>query len=100
MLLLLTVDLSAPLIVMPEHSGSLAALELDLGSARIRNRISWTAPQEEGAQNADIAVSGGGGRKVLTDELGVNLHDMGAVAVTATGQRGSNLVQVTKRIQT
>jgi hypothetical protein len=35
MLLLLDIDLSAPLIVMPEGSLSLASLEMDLGSAQV-----------------------------------------------------------------
>ena len=40
MLLLLDVDLSAPLIIMPEGSCSIACLETDLGSAQVR-RVTW-----------------------------------------------------------
>ena len=87
MLLLLDVDLSAPLIVMPESSSSLACLEVDLGSARIRNRISWTAPPPSAGGEY------GAVRRVLMDDLGLNLCDMGAVAVAASGRRGSNLIQ-------
>ena len=88
MLLLLDVDLSAPLIVMPESSSSLACLEVDLGSARIRNRISWTAPPPSAAGEGGAAE-----RQVLMDDLGLNLCDMGAIAVAASGRRGSNLIQ-------
>lgn len=53
MLLLLDVDLSAPLIVVPQHSASLAGLQLDLGYLKLRNAIAWApAADHPGAAGA------------------------------------------------
>ncbi|KAK9834254.1 hypothetical protein WJX81_000411 [Elliptochloris bilobata] len=80
-LLLLDVEMVAPVITMPRCSDSRDALEVDLGHLQMRNALSWRGGAGAGDKKA-----------VLLEEDWVVLRDMGAY-VAEGGHRGDNLIR-------
>jgi hypothetical protein len=60
LVVLLDVQLDAPVLVLPQHSGSEEHVEVDLGTLTLSNRVAWEVQQDNSSM-----------QRVLTDELQV-----------------------------
>ena len=70
-LLLLDVEMDAPVITMPRSSDSQDFLEVDLGELKMTNRINWlfgTSPKDKKVINP-IPVANDPGDRILSSKL-------------------------------
>ncbi|KAK9908805.1 hypothetical protein WJX75_003140 [Coccomyxa subellipsoidea] len=81
-LLLLDVEMNAPVITIPRNTDSLDALEVDLGTFTLSNRIAWIG----GEGNASDR------KAVLYEEDTIVLSGLSAV-MAHDGERGNNMIR-------